>query len=324
MLVIFDLDGTIANIDHRTHFVRGNNREWDSFFRECVNDLPVPHVIETFHAHLSAGHKARVWSARSDVVRGETERWLADNGIDPCFLQHMRAEGDSTPDVELKRYWLNQECERPDLVYDDRQRVVDMWRAEGIPCFQVTANWEDGARVIPPVDPGAALLTLMVGPSGAGKTNYAKGLPGYISSDELRAEYTGSQQDQSRNDDVFTALHRIAKARLDSGLPVCVDATNLRRRDRLACVALAPIGARVSYIVIDRPLAEKKATAGWRADVTVKGKPLVEFHHERFQSALRDILAGDGLLNVNVVDLRTYASGGFVDGKASYIVGEAA
>lgn len=304
MFVIFDLDGTLADISHRVHFVRGGGRDWASFFAACVDDLPHPHVIETFKAHLDAGHKVRVWSARSDVVRKQTEDWLLRHGIDPCFLQHMRAAGDNTPDVALKRYWLSQEHERPDIVYDDRQRVVDMWRAEGIPCFQVVADWEDEGRKIAPATDGP-LLTLMVGPSGAGKSTYAKGLPGYISSDELRGEYTGDIRDQSRNDDVFTALHRIAKARLDSGLPVCVDATNLRRRDRLACVALAPVGARVSYVVVDRPLADKHRDAGWRDTIEVQGKPLIEYHHERFQSALRDILAGDGLPNVHVIDLRT-------------------
>src|SRR5690606_35310570 len=132
-----------------------------------------------------AGHKVRIWSARSDVVRAETEQWLSDMGIDPCYLQHMRAAGDNTPDATLKRHWLNQERERPDPVYDDRQRVVDMWRAEGIPCFQVVANWEDEGRVIAH-DGNGPLLTLMVGPAGAGKTTYAKGLPGYISSDKVR------------------------------------------------------------------------------------------------------------------------------------------
>lgn len=303
MFVVFDLDGTLADISHRVHYVRNGRRDWDAFFKECVHDRGVGHVIETFHAHLAAGHKVRIWSARSDVVRAETEQWLSDMGIDPCFLQHMRAAGDNTPDAALKRHWLNQERERPDLVYDDRQRVVDMWRAEGIPCFQVVADWEDAGRVITPATDGP-LLTLMVGPSGAGKTTYAKGLPGYISSDELRREYTGGVEDQSRNGDVFTALHRIAKARLSSGLPVCIDATNLRRRDRLACVALAPYGAPISYVVIDRPLTDKMRDGGWRNDVMIGDKSLIEAHHDRFKSALRDILAGDGLPNVNVVDLR--------------------
>lgn len=301
MFVIFDLDGTLANIDHRTHFVRGGKRDWDSFFRECVNDAPVPHVIETLHAHLEAGHKVRIWSGRSDVVRAETETWLDNATIDPCYLQHMRAEGDNTPDVELKRFWLNQEYERPDLVYDDRQRVVDMWRAEGIPCFQVVANWEAGRIIEPICDP---LLTIMVGPSGAGKSTWAKGMKGYVSSDALREAYCGDFRSQERNDDVFTALHRIAKARLVCGLPVTIDATNLRRRDRLACVALAPEGAGVRYVVIDRPLAHKIADGGWRNDVRIGDKSLVEVHHERMQSALKDVLAGDGLPNVSVVDLR--------------------
>lgn len=302
MFVIFDLDGTIANIDHRTHFVRGGKRDWDSFFRACVNDIGVTHVIETFHAHARAGHKVRIWSARSDAVRAETEQWLSDMGIDPWYLQHMRAADDNTPDVDLKRYWLNQEPERPDLVYDDRQRVVDMWRAEGIPCFQVVANWEDSAseRVVLFTGKGP-LLTLMVGPSGAGKSTWAKirhAPQEIISSDYLRAEYTESIEDQSRNDDVFLALRRIARARLQSGLPVTIDATNLRRKDRLACVSLAPYGSPIRYVVVDRPLESKLATRGWRPE------ELIRKHHDSMQSVLRDVLKGDGLSNVEVVDAR--------------------
>lgn len=308
MFVIFDLDGTIANIDHRTHFVRGGKRDWKSFFSACVDDVPVPHVVETFKAHIDAGHKVRIWSARSDAVRAETENWLSDMGIDPCYLQHMRADGDNTPDVELKRYWLNQEYERPDLVYDDRQRVVDMWRAEGIACFQVVANWEDASsrRIIEPRGDGP-LLTLMVGPSGAGKSTWIRdNALGWrvLSSDFMRYELTGASDDQSRNDDVFLALHRIAAARLTSGLPTVIDATNLRRRDRLACVALAPYGSPIQYVVIDRPLADKVRDGGWRNDAMIGDKTLIQVHHERMQSCLKDILAGDGLPNVSVVDLR--------------------
>ncbi len=307
MLVIFDLDGTLADISHRVHFVRGTKKpDWDSFFKACADDLPHTHVIETFHAHRAAGHDVRVWSARSDVVRAETEHWLWwVAGIEPKFLQHMRAEGDNTPDDVLKRNWLMQEEKKPDIVYDDRQRVVNMWRAEGVPCFQVVADWEGDGRKIEPVSD--TLLTVMVGPSGAGKSTYARYMAGYVSSDDLRQEYCGDFTDQRRNDDVFTALHRIAKARLDSGLPVCIDATNLRRRDRLACVALAPYGTRVRYAVIDRPLTEKKHDGGWRNDVHIGGQTLIEAHHGRFQSSLRDIMTGDGMPQVDVVDLRTYA-----------------
>jgi len=309
MLVVFDLDGTIADITHRVHHVRGGNKNWDAFFAGCVDDTPNWPVVQSLKAHLAAGHRVEIWSARSDVVRRETKEWLAaEAGINPALLTHMRAAGDNTADVALKRYWLSQSADRPDLIYDDRQRVVDMWREEGIPCFQVAANWES-PRIIAPT--AAPLLTLLVGPSGAGKSTYAAcefATTWVISTDALRREYCGDFRSQERNDDVFAALHRLAKARMDCGLRTVVDATNLRRRDRLSLVALAPIGAGVEYVVVDRPLAEKMATAGWRAEVIIGDKSLVEAHHERMQSALKDILAGDGLPQVRVNDQRRHGA----------------
>lgn len=311
MKIIFDLDGTIADISHRTHFVRGGNKDWDSFFAACVDDKPNWPVVRALEAHSDAGHHVEIWSARSDAVRSETETWLDTEACIPSrLLTRMRSAGDNTPDVVLKRYWLNQlhESERPDVVYDDRQRVVDMWRGEGISCFQIAANWEAPSVIAPTRDP---LLTLLIGPSGAGKTTVAARYPHawVLSSDNLREEYTGNYRRQDRNGDVFNALHRIAKARMDSGLPVVIDATNLRRSDRMAIVSLMPSGSQAEYVVIDRPLAEKVRDAGWRAEVKIGDKSLVETHHERFQSCLKDILKGDGLPQVRVRDERHVDNG---------------
>lgn len=307
MKVIFDLDGTLADVRHRVHFVRDGNRNYDAFFAACVDDLPYAHVISTLRAHEDAGHIVEVWSARSDKVRAETIAWLERNGVHPTNLTHMRADGDMTEDATLKRSWLmalaNQD--RPDLVYDDRQRVVDMWREEGIPCFQVVANWEDDERIIAPIaDP---LLIIMVGPSGGGKTTWAQSHYGdhdYLGSDDLRHTYCGDFRDQSRNDDVFFTLHKLAKARLECGLPVTIDATNLRRKDRLECVTLAPAGSSVMYVVCNRPMERKIADADWRLSIMHGDKPLLEAHEQRFNSQLKDILAGDGLPNVRVLDVR--------------------
>lgn len=315
MFVVFDLDGTLADIRHRVHHVRGARPDWEAFFAACPDDIPNAPVVNALLAHVFAGDRVEVWSARSDVVHLETEAWLWRQGIDPRRLTHMRAAGDNTPDTVLKRHWLMQlhESERPDVVYDDRQRVVDMWRDEGIACFQVTANWEADTRVIAPsTNP---LLTVMVGPSCGGKSEWVRfNIPPdqVLSSDALRIAYTGALEDQSRNDDVFYALHKVAKARLDCGLPVTIDATNLRRNDRLACAALAPDWAQVRYVVCDRPMPAKMATAGWRAPVRLGDVSLIEAHDQRFRSQLKDIMAGDGLPNVAVVDARGCAEPGSV------------
>lgn len=311
MFCVFDLDGTLADIGHRLHHLEC--KDWKSFFADCVHDVPNWPVVRTLQAHVAAGDRVEIWSARSDEVEDPTRHWLEFRAlVNNKLLTHMRAAGDRTPDVELKRHWLLalHPDERPDVIYDDRQRVVDMWREEGIACFQVAPNWENKVRVIAPLrDP---LLTIMVGPSGGGKSSWVEANCGdsiVLSSDVLRGVYCGSEADQSRNEDVFFALHKIARATLECGLPVTIDATNLKRKDRLACVALAPAGANVRYVVVNRPMAEKVRDAGRRAGVVVAdGKSLLDAHEQRFNSQLKDILRGDGLPNVTVVDARGAAN----------------
>lgn len=140
MFVVFDLDGTLALNEHRLHHIRGEVRDYDAFYAACVRDLPNWPVINTLLVHNKAGHRIEIWSGRSDQVNPETLTWLAIHGIDVELLKRMRPAGDHQPDVELKRGWL-QEARRngggPDLVYDDRDSVVKMWRDMGVACFQV-------------------------------------------------------------------------------------------------------------------------------------------------------------------------------------------
>lgn len=137
MFFVFDLDGTLANVEARKHFVQGNRKDWRSFYRSCVTDLPVSAVIGALKAHVAAGHRVEIWSGRSDEVRDETTGWLESHGIDSMLLTRMRPQTDYQPDDQLKRAWLLECDRRPDAVYDDRDKVVAMWRAEGIQCFQV-------------------------------------------------------------------------------------------------------------------------------------------------------------------------------------------
>lgn len=56
----------------------------------------------------------------------------------------MRKAGDYRDDVVVKSEWLSQieppEYKRLTAVFDDRARVVQMWRDAGVPCFQVAAG----------------------------------------------------------------------------------------------------------------------------------------------------------------------------------------
>ena len=136
MHVIFDLDGTLADITHRLHFIADKKKaDWDSFHRACVDDSPITGMIAV-NRSLAATHTIEIWSGRSDMVCNETLLWLRENWIVYDTIK-MRRAGDHTPDEKLKEAWLHSATRKPDLVFDDRKRVVDMWRRNGIRCCQV-------------------------------------------------------------------------------------------------------------------------------------------------------------------------------------------
>ena len=145
MRIIFDLDGTLADNTHRMHFLDQEPKDWDGFFAACSDDAPMI-ALEVFR-QLSQNplNRISIWSGRgvgpNNEVEAKTVAWLHDHLIDPGYYDiRMRGHEDYTPDEQLKAKWLEEEsCDGvwPDLVFDDRQKVVDMWRERGIPCFQV-------------------------------------------------------------------------------------------------------------------------------------------------------------------------------------------
>lgn len=151
-LYIFDLDGTLALINHRRHFVERERGEqdWKGFYAACIHDLPNAPVLRVMES-LRRFSDVWIFSGRSDEVRSQTVAWLVQNtsfpssSFDSAFgtedILTMRSNGDYTADDVLKRRWLDamldEDRKRLVATFDDRDRVVQMWRAAGVTCFQV-------------------------------------------------------------------------------------------------------------------------------------------------------------------------------------------
>ena len=312
---IFDFDGTIAQVEHRRHLL--DTRQWDAFFEACDQDEPFAETIAILKDLLAAGHHVEVWSGRSQSVEEKSRRWLEDQGLPGGILEKMRPIDDYTPDEKLKRQWLHERraagMPDPRAVFDDRQKVVDMWRAEGLICYQVNAgDFDSPTRVNPNfiyTDGEVPLFTILIGPSGAGKSTLAREKfdpQTVVSADMVRKYLTGSFKDQTRNKDVWTAISILIQARLSVGLPTVLDATNVRRADRVKLVKLADPQMRVAYLVVERDLDAMLRTADHRLDVfKAAGKDgakqnIVARHDQIFRSNLKDILKGDDMPNVEV------------------------
>jgi hypothetical protein len=141
--VIFDLDGTLALINERRTLATNPNGKinWKVFFDPSNISLDKPNipVIESFKAMKVMGYRVGIFSGRDSISKIETQKWLYDNNIHPDFLK-MRPEGSFTPDDVLKKEWLDGELSNGHdilCVFDDRDKVVKMWRDNGVTCFQV-------------------------------------------------------------------------------------------------------------------------------------------------------------------------------------------
>lgn len=142
MFYVFDFDGTLSDPKKRLHFLEGDKPDWDSFFEACDTDEPIEEMLDLLSTIINASFwdtriRIEIWTGRPERSRQKSLAWLDNHGIDMTDIKmRMRPDDYRGHDVELKRSWLA-EAGKPDMIFEDRNSVVEMWRAEGIRCLQV-------------------------------------------------------------------------------------------------------------------------------------------------------------------------------------------
>ena len=140
--VVIDLDGTLADVMHRLHFIRGAKKDYAAFFN-AVDADKLNEWCRALMAALIDDFRVVLVSGRPTSTEEKTVTWLERHQVPYHELHLLRGNGDHTPDQVLKREWLRRYGkERICFVVDDRQKVVDMWREEGVVCLQCYA-WKE-------------------------------------------------------------------------------------------------------------------------------------------------------------------------------------
>lgn len=125
-IVIFDIDGTLADLDGR-----------NPYDRDFINDPVIEPVAYMWHK-IDCQYKA-IFSGRDGKFRRETLAWLARHDFVPTIFR-MREEGDKRRDAIIKREFFEQEIRgkyNVFAVFDDRPQMVRMWAALGVFVFNV-------------------------------------------------------------------------------------------------------------------------------------------------------------------------------------------
>lgn len=133
--VIFDIDGTLA--------VMGDRSPYDptKYHLDTLNTA----VNAALDAHWKLGQQVIIVSGRDEAYRPETIAWLNDKEVnwDKLYMRptENRKDGKKTEDSIIKYNLFNQHIRDEKYkilgVYDDRHRVLRMWRKLGLTTFHV-------------------------------------------------------------------------------------------------------------------------------------------------------------------------------------------
>lgn len=127
--IVVDLDGTLANLNGRLPY--GDAQ------KDCENDLLRQEVLDQVKQFTLM--KRLIVSGRFDTYKEQTERWLKKHNIhyDGLF---MREANDTRGDQIIKREIYEQHIEpfyKVVRVFDDRPKVIRMWRELGLDVVDV-------------------------------------------------------------------------------------------------------------------------------------------------------------------------------------------
>ena len=146
-IYVFDVDGTLMDINHRRHFVEDvETRDFKEFFDAMDQDTPRSEIFDIAEALNTETNELIIVSGRNERHRELTEYPLQLLDYKQLIL---RPDDNYEPDYVFKQSVLDMLIEsdlKPDLVFDDRPSVIEMWRKNGIPCLDV-GGWNDEQRI---------------------------------------------------------------------------------------------------------------------------------------------------------------------------------
>lgn len=136
-IILCDIDGTIANNDHRQHFLEGK-KDWDGFFSELINDEPIFPIINKVIEEHNTGKDIVFLTGRPERYRYSTTLWLKEYfNFELKIL--MRKDNDQNNKLKVKKEIFEENFKAEEIAYiiDNDNDLVSMWSSMGIKTVKV-------------------------------------------------------------------------------------------------------------------------------------------------------------------------------------------
>lgn len=147
--IIVDLDGTLANHDHRLPFIKKDKPDWDSYHQYVLHDSINPWCKTICDWAEMAKVRILIVSGRMGTIQvlKDTHKWLDRHEILKEYTL-LRKPKDFRPDHVVKKEMYENRIKdfyKVLFVLDDRGSVVKMWRKLGLVCLQCS-DWEEKGK----------------------------------------------------------------------------------------------------------------------------------------------------------------------------------
>lgn len=148
--VILDLDGVIADAQHRQHFLHRDEPDWDGFYAAAVDDPVLDHG-RALSQIIDPERMVVILTGRIEAVSAMTRTWLDDHDVRwDLFISRPESDDDTRHVVDYKREEVETLMARGihlDVAVDDNRKIVDMYREMGAPAIYVHSGYyEHSAR----------------------------------------------------------------------------------------------------------------------------------------------------------------------------------
>lgn len=136
-IIICDIDGTIANNDHRQHLLK-KFKDWDKFFSQLHLDEPYFEIIEKIKEFKKNGKEIVFITGRPERYRDETNSWL-EKYFKFNYELLMRPNNETRSKIIVKTNIFKQNFspEEIKIVFENDNALIKLWRSFGLKTEQV-------------------------------------------------------------------------------------------------------------------------------------------------------------------------------------------
>ena len=137
--VVFDIDGTVAEMGDRKKYLLSKPIDWEAFYEDQFDDKVIAPIAKLVSIMKDSGHDIVFCTGRKEKARGKTSAWIHRHLNAHNMMLLMRADDDNRSDDVAKPELLAAHGLSPEnvlFIVEDRARVVKKWRELGFMCLQ--------------------------------------------------------------------------------------------------------------------------------------------------------------------------------------------